>query len=81
MDKAKTGARQGAAGVRRKLGPKANIVRGKLYRPNARAHKKGGGGGEDLAVAGRLYTIYRSWNTLGTVVAVLSLLQDFVHIR
>ena len=25
-------------------------------------------------------TIYRSWDTLGTVAAVLSLLQDFVHI-
>ena len=24
-------------------------------------------------------TIYRSWDTLGTVVAVLSLLQEFVH--
>ena len=25
-------------------------------------------------------TIYRSWDTLGTVAAVLSLLQEFVHI-
>ena len=24
-------------------------------------------------------TIYRSWDTLGTVAAVLSLLQEFVH--
>ena len=30
--------------------------------------------------AGRQGTIYRSWDTLGTVAAVRSLLQEFVHI-